>query len=84
VLNRCVNNALAGLLFTFSLPFLVFGAVLAGLESRSPAILRRLRSFRKGGRLAFLKPQCAEEFGFERAIEAYEELIDSTLADRQA
>jgi hypothetical protein len=41
------------------------------------AHLRRTKSTR----IASLKKQIASEFNFERAIEAYEELIDATFAE---
>jgi lipopolysaccharide/colanic/teichoic acid biosynthesis glycosyltransferase len=83
VFNRSVDNALAGLLLTLSLPLLAFYSILAQLDSVRPAFLRRFRVGRKFSRLELLKLQFAEEFGFERAIEAYEELIDFTVAGRQ-
>ena len=84
MLDRCVNGAFAGLLLTFSLSLLAFYSILAELDSKVPALSRRSRMGRRRNHTEFLKLQMVEQFSFERAIEAYEELIDSTLADRQA
>jgi hypothetical protein len=83
VLERSVDIAFAGLLLAFSLPLLAFYSVLAKLDSASPAPFRRLRMGRRLSPIETLNLQFAEEFGFEHAIEAYEQLIDSTLASRR-
>jgi hypothetical protein len=51
-------------------------SILAGWDSVRAGLNRR-----KVSGVELFKQQIAGEFNFERAIEAYEELIDSTLAE---
>jgi len=83
VFDHCLDSALAALLLVFSLSLLVFSSILAKLKSVTRAILRRLCVGRRSNRYELLKLQFSDEFDFERAIEAYEGLIDSTLANRR-
>ena len=75
--DRGVDAALSGLLFLCATPLLALDTLLAQLNRQGPApILRR-------------SPPSAHQFSphqfsFDRAIEAYEELIDATLAEKQA
>jgi hypothetical protein len=78
VLERGVENAFAGLLLAVSLPLLAFHSILAKLNVVARALLRRM-----GRRPEPRDGQFAPPFGFDRAIEAYEELIDATLAKRR-
>jgi len=82
VLKRSVVSVLAGLVFAVSLPVLAFQSILANLGSALHAALRRMRISRKRHEPRNL--EFARKFGFDRAIEAYEELIDATLAKRRA
>jgi hypothetical protein len=78
VLNRGVDIALAGLLAAFSLPLLTFTLLITRLQSGAAAIAPRPGADRGTRGRGALQPPFADEFGFERAIEAYEELIDAT------
>jgi hypothetical protein len=78
-----VEAACAAVLILFSIPILAIRSILAPFETNGPAVCRRI--LRNCG---FIRSQpsglrSAGEFRFDRAIEAYEELIDSTLAKRQ-
>ena len=68
---RCFEMALIALLLTLSLPFLALHSLLARRRGNNL------------GRMDFFKLPITGEFGFERAVEAYEELIDTTLAQRR-
>lgn len=76
MLDRCLDILLAALLLTFFLPFLAWYSVLARLDS-----LRSRSNRSELFKMSLLKRQIAGELSFERAIEAYEDLIDSTFAE---
>lgn len=78
LLDRCANLLLAALLLAFFLPLLGWYSILAGLDSVSAGLNRR-----KPSGVDLFKQHAAGEFNFERAIESYEELIDSTFAEGQ-
>jgi hypothetical protein len=85
LLDRCSDAALAALLLAFSLPLLAWYLIRAAFDFACAAITHR-RSGRglnppKRSGLLRLKPQFVGEFAFDRAIEAYEHLIDSTYAE---
>jgi len=84
VLKRKMDSALAGLLLTCSVPLLGFSAIIAKLESAPRANDRPKRTNRALRRRAVSRPRAADEFRSERAIQAYEDLIDATLMERQA
>ena len=76
MLDRCFDLLLAALLLIFFLPLLAWYSVLARLDSwRSRSNQSELF------KISLLKRQIAGELSFERAIEAYEDLIDSTFAE---
>ncbi len=77
MLDRYVDFLLATLLLAFFLPLLVWYAIVATVSSRRPHH-SRFQLFK----ISLLKRQIAGEFSFERAIGAYEDLIDSTFAQR--
>lgn len=79
MLDRWINDVFAGFQRTFSRPLLAYYSANARLDSMSPATSRRL-AHRRLDRTDLLK-QSVAEFEFERAIEAYEALIDSTFAE---
>ena len=81
MLKRSVVSVLAALVLAVSLLVIAFLSVLANLVSALRAAIRRMPSRH---RHQSRNPQFAREFGFEHAIEAYEELIDATLAERRA
>ena len=66
----------AALLLVFLLPLIAWHTIRAGWRSWTK-IFHRTQT----DKLAGLKQLIASEFHFERAIEAYEELIDSTYAE---
>jgi hypothetical protein len=76
LLDRCLDAIVAALLLVLFVPVLVWYSIRAGLRSRA-AIFHRAKS----SRIANLEQQIAGEFNFELAIEAYEDLIDSTFAE---
>ncbi len=76
MLDRCLDILLAALLLTFFLPLLAWYSVLARLDS-----LRSRSNRSELFKMSLLKRQIAGELSFERAIEAYEDLIDSTFAE---
>jgi hypothetical protein len=76
LLDRFVDLLFAALLVTFFLPLLGWYSILAGWDSVRAGLNRR-----KVSGVELFKQQIAGEFNFERAIEAYEELIDSTFAE---
>jgi hypothetical protein len=75
-LNRAWDAVLAASLLFFFLPLLACYSILGGLH-----LGRDRRDHTKTARINLLKKQIAGEFNFECAIEAYEELIDSTFAE---
>ena len=85
MLDRCVKVLFAVLLLAVTLPLLAWYLLLSGIDSACTAIRRR--ASRNRNRLGSLRTgrltkQFAGEFAFDRAIEAYEYLIDSTYAER--
>jgi hypothetical protein len=82
VYKRRVNSVLAELVLAVLLPALAFLSVLANLCLALGGFLRRKQLPR--GHHEFHNLQFAREFGFEHAIEAYEELIDATISKRRA
>jgi hypothetical protein len=72
---RSLDAVCAALLPVFFLPLLAWYSIRAKLDFRGePAEIAEI---------GLLKKQIVSEFNFERAIEAYEELIDSTFAKGQ-
>ena len=74
--DRIVDFLFAALILSFFLPLLGWYSILAGWDSVRAGLHRK-----QGSSVDFFKQQIAGEFNFERAIEAYEELIDSTFAE---
>lgn len=74
--SRCLDAVLAALLLVFLLPSFFWYLIRTGLHSRATVSHRN-----RTARVFSLKQQFAAEFNFERAIEAYEQLIDSTFAE---
>lgn len=73
--DRRLDVFAAALLLVFLLPLIAWHAIRAGLRSWTKIFHRS-----QTANLAGLRQLFACEFHFERAIEAYEELIDSTYA----
>jgi hypothetical protein len=81
VLIRSVENTFAGLLLLVWLPLLALHSILAKADAPRRDLARRTRSGSRRHPLPIL--QSAGVPGFDRALEAYEELIDATLAGRR-
>ncbi|MDR3751435.1 MAG: hypothetical protein P4K94_08105 [Terracidiphilus sp.] len=79
--KRTVDSVLAELILAVSLPVLAFITILAKLGSALRRALRRKRMSRGHYELHNLQFTGG---GGKHAIEAYEELIDATLAGRRA
>lgn len=85
----CLGAAIAALLFSFLLPLCAFGRLrmrprflprfLLARGPREPWLRRRNISTAVGD--SYGRPRFAQEFAFDDAISAYEELIDSTCTE---
>jgi hypothetical protein len=76
LLDRFVDLLHSSLLLAFFLPVLVWYFIRSRSSSRRADSNRTERS-----KVDLLKRRIAGQFSFERAIEAYEELIDETFAE---
>ena len=75
---RCwFSLARAGLLVAFSLPFFAIRRFLAGPGSRVASFLPSFSRRRQAGGFEHQRLWASDEFGFEHALRAYEELIDA-------
>lgn len=75
MLDRCIDVVFAALLLTFFLPLLAWYSIHAALDARTSK-RSRARIFKTDH-----THETAGELSFDRAIAAYEELIDRTFAD---
>jgi hypothetical protein len=82
--DRGMDAALTGFLFLFAPPLLALDTLLAKLNRRGPAAARRILARCGFTRLERYHSQSPHQFCFDRAIKAYEDLIDATLGERQA
>jgi len=82
VFKRSVETTLAGCVLAVAVPILAFSALMREIQVRLPALARRLGHKQDAGRSSWMR--IPAEFEFAHAIEAYEELIDATLADRRS
>ena len=83
--DRCLNDAFADFLRSFTRPLLAYYSPRASQDSMWPASSLR-QNDRRCNQIEFIRTDLLEqkfagEFAFEHAIEAYEQLIDSTLAE---
>jgi hypothetical protein len=69
--------ALTGLLCALSLPLIAFSMLIAGACSATVALGTPFREGQRIRKSEIEKKWRSNEFAFERAIEAYEELIDA-------
>ncbi len=69
--------ALAGVLCFLSLPIFATALLMAGIGTATDLFAGRIRRRRRSVESEIDNPHTTREFAFERAIEAYEELIDS-------
>ena len=78
---RCwFSLALAGLLVAFALPLFAIRRCLAGFGTTVASFLPGFRRRRRSANFEHQRLWASDEFGFEHAIEAYEELIDAHVA----
>jgi len=77
----CLGFLLAGLLANLPSPAGAGDQPTVSLASAAARVLRRVRRGGSASPSAIQKRWAANEFAFERAIEAYEELIDG-IAER--
>ena len=83
--DRCLNDAFADFLRNFTRPLLAYYSPRASQDPMRPASNLR-RDDRRLNQTEFIRTDLLEqkfagEFAFEHAIEAYEQLIDSTFAE---
>jgi len=83
VFRPWLSLALAGMLYVFLLPFFAISLLIAATCSVAVAVMSPFRGHRRPIDSDIRKAWTANEFGFERAIEAYEELIDAHAWRRQ-
>ena len=69
--------ALTGILCALSLPFVAVSMLMAGARSAADGLGSTIHTRRRHSAAALEKKWRSNEFAFERAIEAYEELIDA-------
>lgn len=69
--------ALTGILCALSLPFFAISLLMATIWAALVAVFAPFRSRKRSIDSDIRNAWAANEFGFERAIEAYEELIDA-------
>jgi hypothetical protein len=77
VLRFWFGFALAGLLVAFSFPFFAIRRFLAGPGSTVASFLPSFSRRQQTGGFEHQRLWASDEFGFEHAIRAYEELIDA-------
>jgi hypothetical protein len=77
VLRPWFGLVLTGILCALSLPFFAISLLIATIYAAGVAVISPFRSRKRSNDSDFRNAWAANEFGFERAIEAYEELIDA-------
>jgi hypothetical protein len=75
--------ALTGILCALSLPLIALSMLIAGVFTATVAIGSPLRARQRIRDSTIEKKWRSDEFAFERAIEAYEELIDAHVWKRR-
>ena len=83
VLRPWFGFLLAAILSALSLPFLAISLLIAAICTAAVAVSSPFRKRRRSIDSDMGKTWAAKEFGFERAIEAYEELIDAHARRRR-
>ena len=76
----CVEVALASCVLAAAIPILALSTALHLIQTWLSALADRLTQGSGGSRVPWIEMRAASEFRYERAIEAYEQLIDATLA----
>jgi hypothetical protein len=77
VFRPWLGLALTGILCAISLPFFAMSLLIAAVCAAPAALGLSFRRRKRSRDSGMLKTWEANEFAFERAIEAYEELIDA-------
>ena len=80
VLRLWFSFALAGLMVAFSLPFFAIRRFLAGPGSTVASFLPRFSRRRTAGSFEHQMLWASDEFGFEHALQAYEDLIEAHVS----
>jgi len=80
VLRFWFSLTLAGLLFAIAFPLIVFRPFLAGFGSADASVLPHLRRRQRAADFDQQRLWALDEFGFEHALQAYEELIDAHVS----
>jgi len=80
VLRFWFSLALAGLLIAFSLPLVAVRRFRAGPGSTAASFLPSFIRRRRAGSFEHQRLWASDEFGFEHAIQAYEDLIDAHVS----
>ena len=77
VVRDCLRLSLSILLILLSLPLLAISFLVAALCVAPAVIFPRLLRRRQSGAIDLNKLRAVDEFGFEGALDAYEELISA-------
>ncbi|MGA9061965.1 MAG: hypothetical protein WB341_09900 [Terracidiphilus sp.] len=83
MLRLWFGPAITGLLCVLSLPLIAISLLIAAICAAAFAVYSPFRRRKRPGDPAARDAWAANEFKFERAIEAYEELIDAHAWRRQ-
>ena len=75
MVGNFVRLSLSMLLILLSLPFLAISFLIAALCAAVASLLPRFHRQQRAGAMARVKPRTAEQFGFDDALSAYENLI---------
>jgi len=75
VVRDCLRLSFSMLLILLSLPFLAVSFLLAAVCAAVAAVFPRFHRPRQANALDLSKLRPVDEFGFEHALDAYEELI---------
>ncbi len=84
MIKRSVDAVLSAFLLIATLPFLALSSVLFAASAARGPVRRSLRMVRRSGRLPLSEPYGLDSFRMERAIDAYEQLIDATFQKQRA
>ena len=83
MVRDCLRLSLSILVILLSLPFLAVSFLLAAFCAAAAAVFPRFHRQRQAGAIDLSKLRPVDEFGFENALDAYEELIGAHAWRRQ-
>jgi len=83
LVRDCLRLLLSILLILLALPFLAVSFLLAALCTAAAGVFPRFHTPRQARAIDLSRLQPVDEFGFENAMVAYEELIDAHAWRRQ-